>query len=53
MKPWKTSNFRKDEGASLEKEFQLRIGNIVNLMNEAVSYDAERVETIKTVYKLL
>lgn len=42
------SNFRKDEGASLEKEFQLRISNINNLMNEAVSYDAERVETVKT-----
>ena len=41
-------NFRKDEGASLEKEFQLRISNIHNLMNEAVSYDAERVETVKT-----
>jgi uncharacterized protein (TIGR00255 family) len=42
------ANFRKDEGVSLEKEFQLRIGNINNLMNEAVSYDAERVETVKT-----
>lgn len=42
------TNFRKDEGASLEKEFQLRIANINNLMNEAVSYDAERVETVKT-----
>ena len=42
------ANFRKDEGASLEKEFQLRIGNINNLMTEAVSYDAERVETVKT-----
>ena len=42
------ANFRKDEGASLEKEFQLRIGNINNLMNEAVSYDSERVETVKT-----
>ena len=42
------TNFRKDEGASLEKEFQLRIGNINNLMNEAVSFDAERVETVKT-----
>jgi uncharacterized protein (TIGR00255 family) len=41
------ANFRKDEGASLEKEFQLRIANINNLMNEAVSYDAERVETVK------
>jgi uncharacterized protein (TIGR00255 family) len=42
------ANFRKDEGASLEKEFQLRIANIEKLMNEAVSYDAERVETVKT-----
>ncbi|WP_396138515.1 YicC/YloC family endoribonuclease [Flavobacterium sp.] len=42
------ANFRKDEGASLEKEFQLRIANINNLMNEAVSFDAERVETVKT-----
>jgi uncharacterized protein (TIGR00255 family) len=42
------ANFRKDEGASLEKEFQLRITNINNLMNEAISYDAERVETVKT-----
>ena len=42
------ANFRKDEGASLEKEFQLRITNINSLMNEAVSYDAERVETVKT-----
>lgn len=40
--------FRKDEGASLEKEFQLRIANIKKFMNEAVSYDAERVETVKT-----
>ncbi len=42
------ANFRKDEGASLEKEFQLRIANIEKLMNEAVSYDAERIETVKT-----
>jgi len=42
------ANFRKDEGASLEKEFQLRIANIHNLMNEAVSYDAERVEKVKS-----
>ena len=42
------STFRSDEGLSLEKEFELRISNIENLMNEAVSYDAERVETVKT-----
>lgn len=39
--------FRKDEGLSLEKEFENRISNIRNLMLEAVSYDAERVETVK------
>lgn len=42
------ATFRKDEGASLDMEFQLRIANIERLMNEAVSYDAERVETVKT-----
>jgi uncharacterized protein (TIGR00255 family) len=39
--------FRKDEGASLEKEFQLRIAKIRNLMKDAVAYDAERVATVK------
>lgn len=42
------ATFRSDEGLSLEKEFELRISNIENLMNEAVSYDTERVETVKT-----
>jgi len=41
------SNFRKDEGASLEKEFQLRIGNIRQYMNEALALDPERVQAIK------
>jgi uncharacterized protein (TIGR00255 family) len=40
--------FRKDEGASLEKEFQLRISKIRSLMTEAVAYDAGRVATVKT-----
>ena len=40
-------NFRKDEGASLEKEFQLRIGNIRQYMNEALALDPERVQAIK------
>jgi uncharacterized protein (TIGR00255 family) len=40
--------FRKDEGVSLEKEFVLRIDNIKKLMNDAVAYDSERIETIKT-----
>lgn len=46
------ANFRKDEGASLEKEFQSRIGNILSLMNEAVSFDKERIETVKTRLKM-
>ena len=40
-------NFRKDEGASLEKEFQLRIGNIRLYMTEALALDPERVQAIK------
>ena len=39
--------FRKDEGASLEKEFQLRIGNIRQYMTEALALDPERVRAIK------
>jgi uncharacterized protein (TIGR00255 family) len=41
------AQFRKDEGVSLEKEFLHRIANIMTLMNKAVSYDAERVATVK------
>ena len=41
------ATFRKDEGASLEKEFQLRIGNIRQYMNEALALDSERVQAIK------
>ena len=40
--------FRIDEGVSLEKEFLHRIANIMTLMNNAVSFDAERIETVKT-----
>jgi len=40
--------FRKDEGVALEKEFLHRIANIMTLMNTAVSYDAERIETVKS-----
>ena len=39
--------FRRDEGQSLEKEFQLRIANIRQYMNEALALDHERVKTIK------
>ena len=40
-------NFRRDEGISLEKEFQLRIGNIRQYMTEALALDPERVQAIK------
>ncbi len=40
-------DFRKDEGKSLEKEFQLRIGNIREYMTEALALDPERVQAIK------
>jgi uncharacterized protein (TIGR00255 family) len=40
-------NFRKDEGASLEKEFKLRIGNIRQFMNYALALDSERIQAIK------
>jgi uncharacterized protein (TIGR00255 family) len=40
-------NFRQDEGKSLENEFQLRIGNIRQYMNDALALDPERVEAIK------
>nr|WP_315212805.1 YicC/YloC family endoribonuclease [uncultured Flavobacterium sp.] len=40
-------NFRRDEGMSLEKEFQLRIGNIRQFMTEALALDPERVQAIK------
>lgn len=39
--------FRRDEGMSLEKEFQLRIGNIRQYMTEALALDPERVQAIK------
>jgi len=40
-------NFRKDEGVSLEKEFNLRIGNIRQYMNDTLALDPERVQAIK------
>ena len=40
-------SFRADEGAALEKEFQLRIGNIRQYMDDALGLDPERVQAIK------
>ena len=41
------AQFRVDEGASLQKEFVLRIGNIRSYMQEALLLDPERVQAIK------
>ncbi|MGQ2983511.1 YicC/YloC family endoribonuclease [Flavobacterium sp.] len=41
-------SFRVTEGVALEKEFLVRISNILSLMNETVSLDAERLQTVKT-----
>lgn len=41
------NNFRRDEGASLEKEFRLRIGNIRSFMEQALLLDPERIQLIK------
>lgn len=40
-------NFRQAEGMSLENEFQLRIGNIRQNMNDALALEPERVQAIK------
>lgn len=40
-------SFRTSEGASLEKEFTLRIENIRSYMNQALTLDPERVNNIK------
>ena len=41
------AQFRVDEGKSLENEFQLRIGNIRQHMNDALALDPERMQAIK------
>jgi uncharacterized protein (TIGR00255 family) len=41
-------NFRRSEGVALEKEFLHRIANIMKLMQDAVAFDSERIETVKT-----
>ena len=39
--------FRITEGIALEKEFLVRISNILSLMNETVALDGERIENVK------
>lgn len=41
-------NFRVTEGVALEKEFLVRISNILSLMNETVALDGERLANVKT-----
>ena len=41
------ADFRIDEGKSLEKEFQFRIANIRQFMDETVALDAERIANVK------
>lgn len=43
--------FRTSEGVALEKEFLHRIANIMSMMNETVSYDGERINTVRTRLK--
>lgn len=40
-------NFRVTEGVALEKEFLVRISNILALMNETVALDGERIQNVK------
>lgn len=40
--------FRTSEGVALEKEFIHRIANIMTMMNETVSMDGERIQTVRT-----
>ncbi|WP_159799220.1 YicC/YloC family endoribonuclease [Flavobacterium sp. MK4S-17] len=40
-------NFRVSEGIALEKEFLVRVSNIMSLMKETVSYDSERIQNVK------
>ena len=41
------NDFRVSEGAALEKEFEVRISNIMDLMNATVALDGERIENVK------
>jgi uncharacterized protein (TIGR00255 family) len=40
-------SFRTAEGVALEKEFIIRIGNILRLMNETLAFDGERIANVK------
>lgn len=40
-------SFRTSEGVALEKEFIIRVGNILRLMNETLAFDEERIANVK------
>lgn len=40
-------SFRVTEGVALEKEFLVRISNILSLMNDTVALDGERIQNVK------
>lgn len=40
-------SFRVTEGVALEKEFLVRIANILSLMNETIALDGERIQNVK------
>lgn len=41
------NNFRAHEGLSLEADLKSHVNNIVSLLNEALTFDQERIETVK------
>ena len=41
------NNFRRKEGEDLEREFNERIGDIRNLLNDVPKYEDERIDTIR------
>ena len=45
------NEFRRQEGIALEKEFEERIGDIRNLLNEVPKYEQERIDIIRARMK--
>lgn len=41
------NKFRSDEGKALEREFELRIANLHNLLNQVIEMDPDRVEGVR------
>ena len=43
----KMEQFRQQEGTTLEEDFRLRIGNILNLLEQVAPYEESRIERVK------